>query len=133
MGAEKSKPAFRNQYIQRTNNFQPGNYKFGYVQLDYESNFLKPFSWKLNLETGGYFSGKRFSLTGSILQRIQPWGNFGIMLNYNHIEADGKKVDPLIVCPSFELAFNRNMFLTTYVQYNTDISNFNINTKFQWR
>ena len=124
---------FETNIFSGLNNFQPGNYTFGYVQLDYESNFLKPFSWKLNMEAGGYFNGKRFSLTGSILQRVQPWGIFGIMLNYNHIEADGKKVDPLIVSPSIELAFNQNMFLTTYAQYNTNISNFNINTKFQWR
>ena len=55
------------------------------------------------------------------------------MVNYNHIEVEGKKVDPLIISPTIELAFNRNMFLTTFSQYNSDIHNFNINTKFQWR
>jgi Domain of unknown function (DUF5916)/Carbohydrate family 9 binding domain-like len=114
-------------------NFKPGHYQFGYLQLDYESNFLKPFSWSVNTEIGNYFNGNRFSATVKVLQRIQPWGNFSVMFNYNHIEVEGKKVDPLIISPTIELAFNRNMFLTAFSQYNSDIHNFNINTKFQWR
>ena len=55
------------------NNFKPGVYQFGYFQLDYESNFLKPFSWSINSEIGQYFNGSRFSLTAKVLERIQPW------------------------------------------------------------
>jgi hypothetical protein len=114
------------------NVFKPGNYDFSYLTLDYESNFLKPFSWMLNTETGGYFNGKRFSITGSIKQRIQPWFNVGINLNYNHISVDGKAVKPFIVDQSFEIAFSKNLFWTTFAQYNTNINNFNINNRFQW-
>jgi hypothetical protein len=55
------------------------------------------------------------------------------MLNYNHIAADGKTIDPLIISPSIEIDFSQDIFLTTYAQYNTNINNFNINTKFEWR
>ncbi len=115
------------------NHFKPGEYRFGYFQFDFESNFLKPFSWSVNAEAGQYFDGSRFSLTAKVMQRIQPWGNFGIMLNYNHIVAEGKRVDPLLLSPTIELAFTKDMFLTSFFQYNTDIHNFNINSKFQWR
>ena len=74
---------FETNIFSGLNNFKPGNYRFGYLQLDYESNFLRSFSWKINVEAGGYFSGQRYSITGSILQRAQPWGNFGVMVNYN--------------------------------------------------
>jgi len=124
---------FETSIFSGLDNFQPGPYRFGYFQLDYESNFLKPFSWSVNTEIGKYFNGDRFSVIAKVLQRIQPWGNFGVMINYNHIEVEGKKVNPLIISPTIELAFNRNMFLTTFSQYNSDIHNFNINTKFQWR
>ena len=124
---------FETSIFSGLDHFKPGAYNFGYFQLDYESNFLKPFSWSINTEIGQYFNGNRFSVTGKILERIQPWGNFGVMVNYNHISVDGKKVDPLIISPTIELAFTNNMFLTTFSQYNTDIHNFNINSKFQWR
>lgn len=124
---------FETSIFSGLDNFKPGSYRFGYLQLDYESNFLKPFSWSVNTEIGNYFNGKRISATVKVLQRIQPWGNFGVMINYNHIEVEGKKVKPLIISPTIELAFNRNMFLTAFSQYNSDIHNFNINTKFQWR
>jgi Domain of unknown function (DUF5916)/Carbohydrate family 9 binding domain-like len=124
---------FETSIFSGLDNFKPGYYRFGYLQLDYESNFLKPFSWSVNTEIGNYFNGNRFSATAKVLQRIQPWGNFGIMFNYNHIEVEGKEVNPLIISPTIELAFNRNMFLTAFSQYNSDIHNFNINTKFQWR
>jgi len=124
---------FETSIFSGLDNFKPGPYRFGYLQLDYESNFLKPFSWSVNTEIGNYFNGNRISATVKVLQRIQPWGNFGVMVNYNHIEVEGKKVKPLIISPTIELAFNRNMFLTAFSQYNSDIHNFNINTKFQWR
>ena len=114
------------------NEFKPQKYNFGYFTIDLESNFLKPFSWILDAQSGGYFNGHRFSLTGSIKQRIQPWVNLELDLNYNYITVLGKSVNPYIIAPTFEVDFNKNLFWTIFAQYNTNISNFNINNRIQW-
>lgn len=124
---------FETSIFSGLDNFNPGPYDFGYLQMDYESNFLKPFSWSINIEDGKYFNGNRFSLNAGIKQRIQPWGIIGINFNYNHIEAENKNIDPFILSPTVEIDFTNNIFWTTFTQYNTNTKNFNINSRFQWR
>ncbi len=124
---------FETSIFSGLDNFKPGQYHFGYFQLDYESNFLKAFSWNMNMEAGQYFSGNRISATAGIKERLQPWGNIGVNVNYNHITAGNKTVDPFIISPTIELAFTKDIFWTTFAQYNTNIHNFNINSRFQWR
>ncbi|HET9825912.1 MAG TPA: DUF5916 domain-containing protein [Chitinophagaceae bacterium] len=108
-------------------------YDFGYIQAKFLSNFLKPFSWGLTLEHGGYYNGKRTTYTGTLKYRKQPWGNFGIDFSYNNIILNDKEINPFIIGPTIELAFSNNLFWTTFLQYNTAIKNFNINSRFQWR
>jgi hypothetical protein len=38
-----------------------------------------------------------------------------------------------LVSPRAEITFNKNVFWTTFVQYNNQANNFNINSRFQWR
>jgi len=39
----------------------------------------------------------------------------------------------LLIGPQLEINFNRDLFWTTFLQYNTQRDNFNINSRFQWR
>jgi hypothetical protein len=39
----------------------------------------------------------------------------------------------LVLGPKVELTFTRSIFLTTFVQVNTQTQNLNINARFQWR
>jgi hypothetical protein len=38
-----------------------------------------------------------------------------------------------LVGPRFDLTFSKNLFLTTFFQYNNQLDNLNINARFQWR
>ena len=38
-----------------------------------------------------------------------------------------------LIGPRMELSFTKSLFFTTFFQYNTQIDNFNINARFQWR
>ena len=38
-----------------------------------------------------------------------------------------------LISPRIELSFTRSLFFTTFLQYNSQIHNFNINARFQWR
>jgi hypothetical protein len=75
----------------------------------------------------------RTSYTGSVKYRIQPWGNFGADFIYNNITLNDKNIHPFIIDPSIEFAFSNNFFWTTFLQYNTQIKNFNVNSRLQWR
>ena len=38
-----------------------------------------------------------------------------------------------LVGPKAELSFTKNVYFTTFIQYNTQMENVNFNTRFQWR
>jgi hypothetical protein len=38
-----------------------------------------------------------------------------------------------IIGPRADITFSKSIFWTTFVQYNNQINNVNINTRFQWR
>jgi hypothetical protein len=56
-------------------------------------------------------------------------------MNYDRVNFEGTRNDfeLLLVGLRTDLTFTRNLFLTTFLQYNTQIENFNINTRLQWR
>lgn len=124
---------FATSLFAETGSLQKQRYNFGFLQLKFLSNFLKPFSWGLTVEHGGYYNGRRTTFTGTVKYRSQPWGNFGMDFIYNNIELNGKKIHPFIAGPTVEIAFSNNLFWTTFLQYNTLIKNFNVNSRFQWR
>jgi hypothetical protein len=114
-------------------NLPKGEYNFGFLQAKFLSNFLRAFSWGLTLEHGGYYNGSRTTYSGGIKYRKQPWGNFGIDFIYNDIVLNDIEIHPFIISPTIEIAFTNNLFWTTFLQYNTSLQNFNINSRFQWR
>ncbi len=108
-------------------------YNFGFFEIKFASNFLRPFSWSVDIQHGGYYNGSRTTMTGNIKYRAQPWGNFGMDFIYNDITLNNKKTNPYIIGPTVEFAFSDKLFWTTFMQYNTQIKNFNLNSRFQWR
>jgi len=124
---------FETTIFTETGNLPKGKYDFGFLQLKYLSNFLRAFSWGLTFEHGGYYNGNRTSYIGSIKYRAQPWGNFGVDFIYNNITLNDVNIHPYIISPTIEFAFSNNLFWTTFLQYNTEIKNFNINSRLQWR
>ena len=38
-----------------------------------------------------------------------------------------------LIGPKIELSLTKSIFFTTFFQYNTQLENFNINSRFQWR
>jgi len=46
---------------------------------------------------------------------------------------NGIKIHPFIIGPTVEFAFTNNLFWTTFIQYNSEIKNFNLNSRLQWR
>jgi hypothetical protein len=124
---------FETSIFSSLNNLEARSYSSGVAVLRYESNFLKPFSWTADIQGGGYYNGKRLSIYGEVKKRIQPWLNLGTGITWNYIELNKRSIVPVIINPSVEVAFNNKLFLTTFMQYNSLVHNFNLNTRFNWR
>jgi len=124
---------FQTNIFPETGSLPKGKYDFGFLQLKYLSNFLRAFSWGLTFEHGGYYNGNRTTYVGNLKYRRQPWGNFGMDFIFNDIKLNGINFRPFIIGPTIELAFSNNFFWTTFLQYNTQVKNFNVNSRLQWR
>ena len=67
--------------------------------------------------------------------RIGYFANISMNFSYNHIRlpAPQEDADLFLIGPRFDLTFTKSLFWTTFVQYNNQIDNLNINTRLQWR
>ncbi len=84
---------------------------------------------------GQFYNGTKLTTRGSVSYRVQPWGNFTIGIERNDIwlpEPYGN-VDLTLATARAEINFSNNLFWTTFLQYNTQADNFNINSRLQWR
>jgi hypothetical protein len=110
-------------------------YNFSSVMLSYQTSTQNAFYGDVMGEYGGFFNGTKLTLGTDLNYRTQPWGNFGLNYRFNNValaQGYGQQNIHLIGARS-EVAFTKSMFLTSFLQYNTQIENFNINLRFQWR
>lgn len=103
--------------------------------LSYISDIRKSFNYALNGMYGGYYNGTRLNLSGEINYRVQPYGSVGLTMNYNNIilPLPYSSASLVLVGPSVDITFTDKLFFSTFVQYNNQIDNINMNMRFQWR
>ena len=84
---------------------------------------------------GGYFDGTRTSFSADINYRVQPYGSLSLMTTYHKIlqPEPYTSTDLILVGPRLDITFTESLFFTTFVQYNNQIDNVNINMRLQWR
>ena len=84
---------------------------------------------------GGYFNGTRWFAQGSFNYRFQPFGYISLIYSYNNLSlpAPWSQTGFWLLGPKLDLTFTSKLFFTTYVQYNEQSDNLNINARFQWR
>ncbi|MEP6596809.1 MAG: DUF5916 domain-containing protein [Ginsengibacter sp.] len=94
------------------------------------------FTYGFSTRYGGYYvNGTRLGLTADIGYRFQPYLSIAINSNYNNISLPqpwGRNVFWLIG-PRIDLTLTNTFFFTTFLQYNDQLKNININTRLQWR
>ncbi len=102
---------------------------------NFTSDARKRLFFDVSTRTGGYFNGKRINFDGSITYRYQPWGFASIDFTYNRLRLPKpyNSANLFLIGPRADLTFTRNLFWTTFVQYNSQIKNLNINSRLQWR
>ena len=84
---------------------------------------------------GQFFNGSRVGLEGSLTYRYQPLGFISVDYGINRLKlaAPFRPANVWLIGPRIDLTFTKSIFLTTFVQYNSQFDNLNINTRFQWR
>ncbi|HOO09662.1 MAG TPA: DUF5916 domain-containing protein [Cyclobacteriaceae bacterium] len=99
------------------------------------SNERKKVSYGFNTRLGGYYNGTRVNVGGDVKFRYQPYGVLSMDFSYNRIRLPQPygSTDIFLVGPRFDFTFTKNIFWTTFVQYNSQIENLNINSRLQWR
>ena len=113
----------------------PGKYSANAVGLTFNSDARKKLYFKTDFETGAFFNGRIFRYEVSANYRIQPWANFTLGLqqaNLDFPEPYGSN-KLFLIAPRVEINFSNNLFWTTFLQYNNQRNNFNINSRLQWR
>jgi hypothetical protein len=118
-------------------NFLPAGSSYnGYeFALNFTSDNSKLFKYLIHSGYGGYYNGKRWFVEGNFNYRIQPYGYISLVYSYNNLilPAPWNRTGLLLVGTKLDVTLTDKLFITTYIQYNQQANNVNINARFQWR
>ena len=104
--------------------------------VDYFSRPQNLFTYSIATRFGGYYlGGKRQSVTADIGYRFQPYVGITLSSSYNRIKmpAPWEETTLWLIGPRVDVTFTNKVFFTTFLQYNNQQKNINLNTRFQWR
>ena len=112
-----------------------GEYNWYGFTATYKSDLRKSFFITAGVEAGGFYNGERQQFALDLNYRKQPWGNFAIRFVQNYLKFPQPygSESLTLIGPKMEINMSRNLFWTTFLQYNTQKDNFNINSRFQWQ
>ncbi|PSR54008.1 hydrolase [Adhaeribacter arboris] len=134
-------------YVKLLQPFDPTNFRRDTLARGTEHNWKswgtefisKPqsiFTYSFSTRYGGYYAnGTRLNLAGSLGYRFQPFVSIAVAANFNDItlpEPWGRNKFWLIG-PRLDVTLTNTLYLTTFVQYNEQIDNVNLNARLQWR
>ena len=109
------------------------SYRYNNFQFFYISDRRKRLSIITQGVVGQYFNGSILSADNSIVYRYQPYGLITLNYSYSHIRSSQGVGNLHLIGPRLDLTFTKNLFWTTFFQYNNQINNVNINSRLQWR
>lgn len=104
-------------------------------EIAFRSDVRKAFNYELTTQFGGFFNGTRYSVATNVGYKFRPYGSFFISAVYNDVQLpEPYSSDKFwLIGPRADITFTNSLFLTTFVQYNEQADNVNINARFQWR
>ena len=105
------------------------------LDLRFNSDARKMVSYNVGTQYGGFYNGQKFSFVSNVGFRFRPYGSFFVSVIYNDVQLPMpfNSKNFWLIGPRLDLTFTNNLFLTTFVQYNEQAENLNINARFQWR
>lgn len=136
-----------NNYIKLLTPFDPTNtgkdsltagtrHNWNTIGIDYVSKPQSLFTWSFSGRYGGYYAdGKRLTMGSELGYRFQPYVSIALSTTYNDIRLPqpwGHNAFWL-VGPRLDVTMTNTLFFTGFMQYNEQLKNMNLNTRFQWR
>ena len=110
-------------------------YQYSRFSVSYRSDPQKAFSYRINPSFGQFYNGMRTSFRVNANYRLKTLGSVSVDVDYNRIAlaAPFEPTDLWLVSPRVDLTFSKSVFFATFLQYNNQSENVNINSRFQWR
>ena len=112
-----------------------GNYTFNQIQIKYSSDMRKIFGIEGILNIGQFYNGQVKGISMGITYRNQPHFKVLLSAQFNNIVFPNPygSTNLVLLQPRVEWNFSTKLFWTTFIQYNTQSNNFNINSRLQYR
>ncbi len=110
-------------------------YEWPEVSVLYTSDNRKLFKYGFQSGYGGFFNGNKFFVSGNLNYRVQPYGYISLVFTYNdlYLPEPWGRTGLWLYGAKLDITFTDKIFFTTFVQYNEQADNLNINTRLQWR
>lgn len=104
--------------------------------MEYSSRVQHRFTYGVATQYGGvYQEGNRLMVMTNVGYRFQPYVNLSLSVKYNNLHFP----DPWgenhfwLIGIRFDITSSKNLYLTSFTQYNEQLDNININSRLQWR
>ncbi len=113
----------------------PGHYRTPTGTVTYGSDIKKKFSYTLLFGGGEFFNGTILQYEVTTKFRVQPWGSFALSMQQAKLQFPEKygSSNLILIAPRVDINFSTKLFWTTFLQYNNQRNNFNVNSRIQWR
>ncbi len=137
IGTEHRYELLRNDfYIDDDNPLPEGSdYEWDTYSLSINTDRRARATAEMDVTAGGFYNGTRVNVSGGLQFRFRPFGSITVAADYNKLEFPEPFSDEEIwlIGPRLDLTFTDKLFLTTFVQYNEQGDNLNVNARFQYR
>jgi hypothetical protein len=111
-----------------------GYYNFNSISSEFNSSSFSILRYNFGVNVGEYFTGEIISVYGGLSYRLPPYAKVSIDFEQNKIWMPlNENTAITLISSRFDITFTKKMFFTTFIQYNTQIDNINLNTRFQYR
>ena len=133
-------------YVELQRDFDPTNSGIAFLQAGTGYNWLNAFArfrsdsrklirYSAAAGMGGFYNGNRTYLEADLNYRYQPYGSISMFVSYNYLDLPEpwNQNTFWLIGPKLDVTFTTSLFFTTFVQYNEQLDNLNINSRLQWR
>jgi hypothetical protein len=133
-------------FVELQNNFDPTHvsenylaagtqYNFSNATVNYTSTRKTLFNYKASAGKGSFYNGDIQYIQGEFGYRYQPYINLSMNFNYTDMELPlpFEHTKFWLLGPKLDVTFTDKLFWSTFVQYNEQIDNMNVNMRLQWR
>jgi Domain of unknown function (DUF5916) len=119
----------------KANELPIGEYNYWRLGGDFSTDRRSLFSAFAAVRVGGYFNGTNLNVRGSLAYRFQPFGSITMNFQQDNIVLPQPYRSAQLNLASIllDITPTRDIFITAFVQYNTQLNNLNLNTRVQWR